>query len=333
MAKMNKIKVLIADDDGQMSRRLAAFISDHGFEVRLCANGTEAKAIISEWKPRLVLVDMMLPEVNALALLDFIAGEARLKRHLIHMLVMSGHNDPFNVRQALSRGAKDYLVKPFRVEDILRRLVFHCRTYRQLQDLSQKEYGRVDEGSLMLHLTDLVLRQAIAGDDIPHILYNLTRMVSMKVDGVRCSVIQASNPPTGIVVVSNDNKAASGIELDLHKYPEVMNVMNTQVMIAIENIDDSPEMRLIKGFLRDIMFNSMIVCPVSRFHKPFGVLSLRMPPEKISISDNEMRFVEIVSHVVSLVLSNENFKDIDEFWRPSRSLSKVVPITRTAKKS
>ena len=89
----------------------------------------------------------------------------------------------------------------------------------------------------------------------------------------------------------------------------------------------------IKGQLKNIMFNSMIVCPISRFRKPFGVLSLKMPAEKESISDNEMRFVEIVSHVVSLVLSNENYKDIDEFWRIAQRPSGVLPFAaKTSKK-
>lgn len=332
MARMNKIRVLIADDDGQMSRRLADFIGDHGFEVRIAVNGNEARTQISDWKPRIVLADMMLPEANAFSLLDYVHSEPRLKHQMTQVIVMSGHNSTFNVKQALARGAKDYLVKPFKVDDVLRRLVFHCRQYRQLQDLNRSDYANADEGSLMLHLTDLVLRQAISGDSIPNILYNLTRMVALKVDGVRCSVIHVASPSSGIVVVSNDDKAATGIELDLNKYPEVVNVVNTGVMIAIENIETSPELRLIKGLLRDIMFNSMIVCPVYRFQKAFGVMSLRMPAEKTVISDNEMRFVEIVSHVVSLVLSNENFKDIDDFWEIARRTSVVVPMARGTKK-
>lgn len=326
MARMSKIKILIADDDGQLSRRLAEFISDHGFEVRISPSGSDAKAQILNWRPRLVLADMMLPEANALDLLDFARTEVRLQPPQV--VVMSGHNNEFNVRQALNRGAKDYLVKPFRMQDVLRRLVFHCRALRQLNDLTRHDYASVDEASLMLHLTDLVLRQAIAGDSIPNVLFNLTRMLAIKVAGVRCSIIHVLNQNTGVVVVSNDDKNATGIELDLNKYPEVLNVVNTGVMVAIENIDNSPELNSIKPHLQDVLFNSMIVCPISRYQKAFGVMSLRMPPEKIHISDNEMRFVEIVSHVVSLVLSNENYKDIHKFWQENRRNTPVVLINR-----
>lgn len=314
MAKTNKIRVLIADDDNQLSRRLADYINDRGFEARVVDNGKDAKALISEWQPRFVLADLMLPDGNALSIIDYINADRQLKNQFINVFVMSGHNIEANVRQALNRGAKDYVVKPFRHEDIVKRLVFHSRSYRGLRELSQKDYTRVDEASLMLHLTDLVLRQALGATPLEDILFNLTRMVSMKVTGVRCSIINCVDQKLGYVVTSNDDKNATGIQLDLYKYPEVLHVQNTNSLIAIENLNESAELRHVREAVKEISFNSMIVCPVTRYGKPFGVLSLRMPPSKETVSDNEIRFVEIVSQVVSLVLSNEIHKDTGNFW-------------------
>jgi DNA-binding response OmpR family regulator len=309
-----KIKVLIADDDNQLSRRLNDYIAERGFDPRVVNNGKDARVLIQEWKPRFVLADLMLPDCNALSLIDYIKSEPSLKRAQINVLVMSGHNVESNVRQALARGAKDYIVKPFRHDDIVKRLVFHSRSYRHISDLAAKDYTRVDEASLILHLTDLVLRQALTGNALEDILFNLTRMVSLKVNGVRCSIVQCLDQQHGLVVTSNDDRGASGIQLDLYKYPEILHVLNTQSLIAIENLEDSMELRHVREHVKDIAFNSMVVCPVSRHSRQFGCLSLRMPPEKETVSDNEIRFVQIVSHVVSLVLSNEIYKETGDFW-------------------
>lgn len=327
------IKVLIADDDNQLSRRLADYIQDRGFEARVVSNGKDARVAILDWRPRFVLADLMLPDGNALSLIDYIKGEHALRHHFVHVLVMSGHNIEANVRQSLDRGAKDYLVKPFRHEDVVKRLVFHSRSYRKLNDLSSKDFTKVDEASLMLHLTDLVLRQALSSPSLEDILFNLTRMLSMKVDGVRCSIINCLDQQQGLVVTSNDNRGASGLQLDLYKYPEVLHVMNTQSLVAIENLKDSSELRHVAEKVKDIMFNSMVVCPVSRGGKPFGVLSLRMPPEKQTVSDNEIRFVEIVSHVVSLVLGNEMHKENEDFWRKGHTNNAIPFPTRNVKNS
>jgi len=325
------IKVLIADDDNQLSRRLADYIQDRGFQAKVVNNGKEARAAIAEWKPRFVLADLMLPDGNALSLIDFIKGEHSLRHSFIHVIVMSGHNVEKNVRESLARGAKDYIVKPFRHEDMVKRLVFHSRSYKKLQELSAKDFTRVDEASLMLHLTDLVLRQALSSPSLEDILFNLTRMVSMKVDGVRCSIINCLDQQSGLVVTSNDNRGASGIQLDLYKYPEVLHVLNTQALIAIENLQESSELRHVAEKVQDIVFNSMIVCPVSRAGQRFGVLSLRMPPEKQTVTDNEIRFVEIVSHVVSLVLGNEMHSNSEDFWRKGHTQNTIPFPNRQAK--
>jgi DNA-binding response OmpR family regulator len=317
----DKIKVLIADDDRQMALRLTDHLVEHGFDVRTAANGKTARAEILAFKPKFVLADLMLPEGNALDLIDFVKQEKSLRHSMIHVIVASGHNLASNVQMALRRGAKDYLVKPFRHEDVLKRLVFHSRNYRGLEEVHANDFQKFDESGLMLHLTDLVLRQALGKEGLNDILFNLTRMVSMKVDGVRCSIVQCLDQKTGVVVVSNDDRAATGIRLDLYKYPEVLHVMNTNALIAIENIDNAAELRHIKDYLKEVTFNSMILCPVSRRNEPFGVLSLRLPPIKTTITDNEIRFVEIVGHVISLVLSSEVHRDEDNFWsHPARGL-------------
>lgn len=314
MKKENLIRVLVCDDDALLSRRLADYIKSRGFDARVVTNGKDAKEEILEWQPRFVLADLMLPDGNALSLIDFINADKNLKKQMINVMVMSGHNLPANVKQAIDRGAKDYIVKPFRHEDIVKRLVFHSRSYRGLREISQKDYTRVDEATLMLHLTDLVLRQATGPTPIDEILFNLTRMVSIKMAGVRCSIIHCADQKIGHVVTSNDDKNASGIQLDLYKYPEVLHVLNTQSLIAVENVEQSSELRHVLDYVKEISFNSMIVCPVQRHGQPFGVLSLRMPPTKENVSDNEIRFVEIVSQVVSLVLSNEIHKETGDFW-------------------
>ena len=57
----NRLKILIADDDGQFSRRAADYLIEHGFDCRFVSSGAEAMRQIKSWKPRLVLADLILP--------------------------------------------------------------------------------------------------------------------------------------------------------------------------------------------------------------------------------------------------------------------------------
>ncbi|MCC7405195.1 MAG: response regulator [Bdellovibrionales bacterium] len=318
MATLNKIRVLVADDDRQLARRLSDFLIEKGLDVKTVHNGKEALTVIADWHPRFVLADLMLSEGNAFEILEHLKrGHSGRNTSFTELIVMSGHNVRTNVARSLELGATDYVVKPFRYEDILQRLVFHCRKHRIVKDLSNYKGSDLDEGTLLLHLTDLILRAANASDPIPDIMFNLTRMVALKLGGVRCSVVQVLDHENGMVVMSHDDRKASGIRLDLNKYPEIVHVYNTRLMVAIENLETSAELKAIKRHVQSIMFNSIVVCPISRSQKMFGVLSLRLPAEKEHLSDNEIRFVEIVSHALSLVLSTQNSYQIGEFWKPA----------------
>ncbi len=315
MSKIDRIRILIADDDAVQARALAQSLSHHGFETRVVTNGNEARPQILEFKPRLILGDLVLPGANAFDLLKFIQFEPALKDQTINLIVLSKHNSRENVTQAINNGARDYIVKPYKFESLLERIVFHCRGSRFVKELSASEIQKIDDSSLVMHLTDLVLRQALSKAPIQQIIFNLTQMVSMKVNGVRCSIVEVVDRDHGVVVISNDNKDATGLLLDLGKYPEVQLVHDTNVMAAIDNLESDPALKTIRSHLKEVQFNSLIVCPVTRRGHKFGVLSLRMKLDKKIITDNEIRFVEIVSHIVSLLLSTENPKQNGEFWR------------------
>jgi DNA-binding response OmpR family regulator len=312
MGASKKIKILIADDDRQLSRRLGDFLTECNFEVHKVEKGFEVLKEINTWKPRIVLIDLMLPEGNAYEILEKIRGESKSGRpSLVQIIVMSGHNIRSNVEKSLQMGASDYIIKPFLYEDVLHRLIFHLRKTRTIQELNPNKDKSVDEGTLLLHLTDLVLRTANAADPLPEKLFNLTRMAALKLDGVRCSVIKVHNHKDGEVVASHDSRDATGIKLDLNKYPEIIHVWQTGLLLAIENIDMSSELKAIRESLKSVNFSSLVVCPLYQNQKMYGALSLRLPSEKKRLSDNEIRFVEIIGHSLSLVLSayNSNKKE------------------------
>ena len=320
----NKIKVLIVDHDRQLARRLSDYIRRHGFDTDHTYSFRETRSKVLSWHPQVIICDVMLTDGNAYDILDFLKTDPAAKVNFTTFMVMSSHNSQANVQQALDRGVNDYVCKPFQFEDMVKRLVFNCRSFRRLQELNQRDYQTIDDNSLMMHLTNLVLRQALTGRDLERTLFNLTRMLTMKMDGVRCSIVDCIEENTGVVVTSNDNKEASGIVLDLGKYPEIKHVRNTRMTIAIEDLQQDRHLKYIKKFLSDIQFNSMVVCPVSRGRDFFGVLSLKLPDSKTVLTDNELRFIETVAHVVSLVLSDENYADKQNYWREKSKTLRVI---------
>ncbi len=311
----NRLKILIADDDGQFSRRASDYLNDHGFDSRFVNNGKEAQRVIKEWKPRLVICDLLLPEGNALDILKFIKDNEVTSKHNINLMVVSGHNSLSNVKQTFKHGAVDYLVKPMEFEDLLKRVVFQLRRTRRIQEFDKTVVGNPEEASFLLYLTELVLRTSAVEKDASEALFNITKMVASKMDGVRCNIVRYISPIEGVVVSSSDDRKAAGIELNLQKYPEIISSVTSGETIAIDNLDSDSDLKIIKHLFKDISFNSLLVCPIQCNKEIYGVLSIRMPKERKPVTNNEMRFIAMAALIAGLVVNNKNLSKINSLFK------------------
>lgn len=320
---MDSIRVLIADRDLILARRLAEHISAHGFDVRTAANGVQAREILSTWKPRFVVADYLLQGGNAVALIQYIRDEPSLRRNFVHVLVTSAHNDAANVRQAIDQGAKDYIVKPFTSDDLLKRLIFHARVYRKSRPLSDAA-----EAQVFFRATEQLVRTSLQEKPLEDILRQVVTQVNARLNGVRTSLVHCLDQKEGRVVVSHDAQRATSLVLDLYRYPEIVHVLNTQTTVAVDNLRANKQLGHIVESLQEVDFNALVVCPVKRLTENFGVLSVRLPEEKATLTDDEIRFVELGAQVISLLLAHQGHRALGEFWRRQT----VRPLPRRVRK-
>ena len=99
--------VLIIDDDPAITDMLAVLLEANGFETLLSNSGAEGLRMIREHSPRVVIVDLMMPDLDGWQL-------ARAAREFtsVPILVLSALDEPAVVASVLDQGADDFLVKP-----------------------------------------------------------------------------------------------------------------------------------------------------------------------------------------------------------------------------
>ena len=301
------VKLLVADDDRAQAKRLVDFFKQNGFDARAVLGGRELKASLVNWKPDLVLCDLLLPQMNAFQLLTHIKNDPMFRRRNIGVLVTSAHKDPENLQEAFKRGARDFIMRPYLYQDLLNRVVLQCRDPREVKPPTNKEMAA------HWNLVDMILAQALKTESIEEVLYNITQMLAKKLGGVRCSIIRTSTVLEGVVVASSDDPNIAGLKLDLVKYPEVQLVVNTKRTVAIDNLSESRALSGIKKHLKDVSFNSMIVCPVYYGDHTFGVISMRMPEGNKTLSDDDVRFMDMCSKIASLALSTRSADELSHW--------------------
>lgn len=113
--------ILIIDDDLHIGNVLEETLSNEGYGTMRAYSGTEALLLLSQTKPDLVLLDLMLPGLNGEDVLPHING--------IPVIVMSAKADIDNKVDLLLGGAVDYVTKPFHTKELLARIAVHLRTF------------------------------------------------------------------------------------------------------------------------------------------------------------------------------------------------------------
>lgn len=292
-----KRRVLIADSDSQLARKMSDFFWSQGMECRLALTISEAKEIVEYWHPDAVFVDLMLPETNALSLCRFIQSKPLKK--IPQVIVMSKHSQPQGIETMRRAGASHFLVKPFTFEDAFHAIMPKVEHREEIRPSSAPEAAIME-----LHLLNLFLQQALRGDgDSQSRLYNLLRMISMKVHALRCSFIKVLDEDNGIVLASNDDEKIQGLPLKLAQYPEVRQVLNTKKPLIIPNIATSDILASVRNILQKTPYETMALFPVFCRGQFLGVLSLRMEQKQRGEIYYIEKFGLVCSQILSLALS------------------------------
>jgi len=102
-------KILIVEDDKFLAKMLAKMLESHGFDVVLAGTGREGLLKVSTENPKLVLLDIILPDIDGFDLLETIKKDDKTKR--IPVVIISNLGQQEDIAQGKALGVKDYLVK------------------------------------------------------------------------------------------------------------------------------------------------------------------------------------------------------------------------------
>jgi two-component system KDP operon response regulator KdpE len=110
-------RILVVDDEIQITRVLRASLAAQRYDVRTANDPEEALRLFDEWKPDLLVTDLMMPGMTGIDLCRAIRRKSRTP-----ILVLSVRNQEHSKVEALDAGADDYVTKPFSIQELLARV-------------------------------------------------------------------------------------------------------------------------------------------------------------------------------------------------------------------
>ncbi|WP_263366588.1 response regulator transcription factor [Edaphobacter bradus] len=106
-------KILIVDDEPQITRVLRTALSTQGYVLRVATNGVQGLETAHEWKPDLVITDVAMPEMNGVEFCRELRAVSQ-----VPIIILSVRSQERMKIEALDAGADDYVTKPFSIQEL-----------------------------------------------------------------------------------------------------------------------------------------------------------------------------------------------------------------------
>lgn len=155
---MNKISVMIADDDQKLTARLTEYLAQEEDLVlaAVTGDGADALKMVRELKPDVLLLDTILPSLDGMALLERLEKKEKERTSVI---ILSAFGKDVLAEEAFSMGAKYFLLKPFDTDSLLQK-IRQCRTQKPAERIfsigDRKRGGGRENVSLEIVVTDII---------------------------------------------------------------------------------------------------------------------------------------------------------------------------------
>lgn len=135
--KQNKYKILLVEDENNIRNLVSTMLDSDGYQPILARTCLEAQTLFSSYNPDLIILDLGLPDMDGMQLIDFVRKEC-----LTPIIVLSARTNEKDKISALDAGANDYVTKPFGSGELLARVRACLRSIRLGSDAAHRPGAR-----------------------------------------------------------------------------------------------------------------------------------------------------------------------------------------------
>ncbi|MGB0254593.1 MAG: response regulator transcription factor [Flavobacteriaceae bacterium] len=143
--KKKNTRILLVDDEPDILEILTYNLTSEGYQVDTAKNGLEALKKADEWKPHLVLLDVMMPEMDGIETCEKLRNNASLSDVLI--VFLTARSEDYSQVAGLEAGADDYITKPIKPKVLMSKIKAMLRRFKE----SDVNTELVEAGDLIIN--------------------------------------------------------------------------------------------------------------------------------------------------------------------------------------
>jgi len=279
-------RILIVDNDPPSRALIKIVLAAYDYVFDEASDGIEGLQRAFSFFPDLILLDTHMPRMDGLKMCKLLQKNKLTCNIPVIMLTAPGKKD--ETVKCLEMGANDSIAKPFEQHELL------ARVQRQLE--IKKKLDRLMSQKEDLTIIQKMIHALYEKKPMYDLLYDLVRDISKVIDVERCSIVRVRKDKlTGVVEASSDDPKIRDFEIDLKKYPEIIEVVRSKKVLIIENIVKAGIMAPAIQYLKGIRFQSLALVPVIEEDEIVGTLLLRTARDRRDFYEREIWFIEAIA--------------------------------------
>lgn len=282
----NNNKILLIEDARTDTEVFGAILRAHGYDVKTAVDGNSGLRILQEWRPSVILLDIIMPGKDGVQVCKEIRGLDLGFRPSI--IMVTARNEKKVIVDALSKGADDFIIKPINEDELVARV--------KAQQRINAFYTEIEEDKRNLESLLAITSSMSATLDAPEVLHTIVSKVAAITGAVRCSIVLVSHGHEGYVLASHEDPGVKELKIDLNKYPEIKQVIETKMPLAMDDMVNNPLMASVKEHLTGLEEMNALILPIAFNDEVVGTLFLRARRKEQGFSKKEIDFCTIVAN-------------------------------------
>ena len=166
------MKLLLVEDDMEISQMLKDYLRAENYEVFCSADGEEASEKFDSDSYALVLLDLMIPKISGMEVMQHIRQSST-----VPIIIVSAKDTDADKTLGLGLGADDYITKPFSVTEVLARIKANIRRSTQYSKPAEPENETLVIGDLVMNLTDYTVTKKNVKVDLTAKEYEILKLL------------------------------------------------------------------------------------------------------------------------------------------------------------
>ncbi len=308
---MEAYDILIVDDSPDNVELLADILHVAGYKTRAVMRGADALATAREDNPRLILLDLLMPDVDGLEICESLKEDAHT--HDIPVIFLSAVDQTSQKVKAFHQGAVDYITIPFRKDEVLARVETHL-AMRTLRENLRIKNTELEKRVYQLATLNHIMQAAAGAHSLESVLTTVAETITHFLNGAGTTISLLEKARTELRVAAMFRRPTHereegpadmiGLRVPLSEDSSAAEVLRTRKSVIVEQARNNPLTANMREYLEKDRVESLMDVPLKVRGEIIGIIAVTADTPERVFTEEDLSLAETIAGQIAGSIEN-----------------------------